>query len=67
MKHFRSQILIISIGVCALLIVAYSWSLWPFNGSIWTNDAFVHGDITIISPKIAGYVDEIMVKSKRTD
>src|ERR1700728_4615519 len=61
MKSLLSGIIIAVIGLAIVLCISYSWGFWPFGGSAWTDDAFVHGDITIISPKVAGYVGQIFV------
>src|SRR5580698_3867220 len=61
MKAIFGAIIIAVIGLCILLTISYQWGLWPFGGSAWTDDAFVHGDITIISPKVAGYIGQIFV------
>ena len=52
----------------ALLVVAgalaalYAWSLPPFRSSlVSTDNAFVRGQVTVISPQVGGYVTEIMV------
>ena len=61
MSRIVSGIIIAVIGICIVLTISFSWSFWPFGGSAWTDDAFIHGDITIISPKVAGYVGQIFV------
>ncbi|WP_156929901.1 HlyD family secretion protein [Brackiella oedipodis] len=52
--------LLILIGVCLIL---YSWDLPPFSfAKENTNNAYVRGDTTLISPKVSGYVEEVLVQ-----
>lgn len=52
--------LVILVGVLAAL---YAWRLPPFGSSIQTTDnAYVRGQTTIISPQVGGYVVEVLVK-----
>ena len=37
----------------------YWWTAWRFVQS--TDDAYVQSDITVISPKVEGYVKEVLV------
>jgi membrane fusion protein (multidrug efflux system) len=54
-----SLIAVIAVG---LVVVAASWGLWPFNGGAErTDNAYVRGDVTLIAPKVAGYVSDILV------
>lgn len=55
--------------VFALLIVAgaalalFAWGLPPFRSSAQSTDnAYVRGQITVISPQVGGYVTEVLVK-----
>lgn len=53
-------ILLIVIGVGLIL---YAWKLPPFTPTIQqTNNAFVKGQTTIISPQVSGYVTEVAVQ-----
>lgn len=53
-------ILLIFIGVA---LVLYAWKLPPFTPTIQqTNNAFVKGQTTIISPQVSGYVTEVAVQ-----
>ena len=52
--------LVILVGALAAL---YAWRLPPFGSSIQTTDnAYVRGQTTIISPQVSGYVTEVLVK-----
>ena len=53
-------ILLIFIGVALIL---YAWKLPPFTPTVQqTNNAFVKGQTTIISPQVSGYVTEVAVQ-----
>ncbi|WP_288726831.1 biotin/lipoyl-binding protein [uncultured Psychrobacter sp.] len=48
------------IGVALIL---YAWKLPPFTPTVQqTNNAFVKGQTTIISPQVSGYVTEVAVE-----
>ena len=53
-------ILLIVIGVALIL---YAWELPPFTPTVQqTNNAFVKGQTTIISPQVSGYVTKVAVQ-----
>ncbi|MGE6474335.1 HlyD family secretion protein [Psychrobacter sp. NPDC078631] len=53
-------ILLIVIGVALIL---YAWKLPPFTPTVQqTNNAFVKGQTTIISPQVSGYVTKVVVQ-----
>ena len=57
-------ILLIGIGVALIL---YAWKLPPFTPTVQqTNNAFVKGQTTIISPQVSGYVTEVAVEDFAT-
>jgi multidrug resistance efflux pump len=46
-----------------ILLVLYAWHLPPFRSAIEaTENAYVRGSITIIAPKVDGYVTEVAVQ-----
>jgi multidrug resistance efflux pump len=50
-------------GIAGVLIVLYAWRLPPFRGAVeTTDDAYVRGGVTVISPKLDGYVAEVLVQ-----
>jgi len=50
-------------GIVGVFIVLYAWNLPPFHGSIeTTNDAYVRGQVTLLSPQLAGYLVEVPVQ-----
>jgi multidrug resistance efflux pump len=54
------------LGLIALLgvtLILYAWKLPPFTGVIQhTDNAFVRGQVTIISPQVSGYVTAVNVQ-----
>jgi biotin carboxyl carrier protein len=51
------------IGIAGATLVLYAWRLPPFTSSIETTDnAYVRGQLTVISPQLAGYVAEVAVQ-----
>ncbi|MDM9629204.1 HlyD family secretion protein [Rhizobium sp. S152] len=65
MKFFRSPTSIIALlaGIAGVLLVLYAWRLPPFVTSIETTDnAYVRGYVTIMSPQVSGYVVDVPVK-----
>jgi multidrug resistance efflux pump len=64
-KFFRSplEILAIFVGIGGVLLLLYAWHLPPFDSSVETTDnAYVKGYVTMISPQISGYVTKVAVK-----
>ncbi len=51
------------VGVAGAFVVLYAWNLPPFHGSVEvTNDAYVRGQVTIISPQLTGYLVDVPVQ-----
>lgn len=52
--------LCIAAGTAAAL---YAWNLPPFKGStVSTDNAYVRGQTTLVSPRVGGYVTEVLVR-----
>lgn len=48
--------------VAAIVAIFYAWQLPPFGGRYeQTDDAFVRGQTTVISPQVSGYVSDVPV------
>lgn len=61
-SHSGSLIFLLSIAI-AILTVLYIWHLPPFAmDTAYTNNAYVKGQTTLISPKVSGYVQSIFVQ-----
>ncbi|EJT07302.1 HlyD family secretion protein [Rhizobium sp. CCGE 510] len=64
-KFLRSPttIIILLVGAAGILLVLYAWRLPPFVTSVETTDnAYVRGYVTIMSPQVSGYVIDVPVK-----
>jgi multidrug resistance efflux pump len=49
--------------IVGVLLVLYAWRLPPFRSAIETTEnAYVRGSITVIAPKVDGYVSEVLVQ-----
>jgi multidrug resistance efflux pump len=62
----QSKVTVVSIagvGMLGLLAILYAWRLPPFAGvREETDNAYVRGRVTIISPQVNGYVTEVKVQ-----
>ena len=53
----------IAIALLGVLIVLYAWRLPPFRSAIEsTENAYVRGQVTLISPQVSGYVVQVPVR-----
>ena len=49
-------------AVALVLIVLYGLHWWTSGRFIEdTNDAYIGGDVTVIGPRVAGYIEEVLV------
>ena len=56
----RGTALAVAAALLAVLAVLYAWQLFPFAGSgERTDNAYVRGSVTIISPQVSGYVTSV--------
>jgi multidrug resistance efflux pump len=65
LKFLRATATLVAllIGIAGATLVLYAWRLPPFTSSIETTDnAYVRGQVTVISPQLAGYVVEVAVQ-----
>ena len=61
--NIRATVMVAVTTLIAVLLVLYIWRLPPFRTAIeQTENAYVRGSITIIAPKIDGYVAEVLVQ-----
>lgn len=57
------MLVIAALAVAAVLVILYAWQLPPFSGRAEdTDNAYVRGQVTIISPQVSGYVTSVPVK-----
>ncbi|MDM9619917.1 HlyD family secretion protein [Rhizobium sp. S96] len=64
-RFLRSPSTLIALlaGIVGVLLVLYAWRLPPFATSVETTDnAYVRGYVTIMSPQVSGYVVNVPVK-----
>jgi multidrug resistance efflux pump len=62
-KSRTTVIVIVAAALFAILAILYSWQLPPFSGlSEKTDNAYVRGQVTIISPQVSGYVTRVSVQ-----
>ncbi len=60
---FKATAVAVLVGLAGVGLVLYAWRLPPFTSSVETTDnAYVRGAVTIISPKLDGYVAEVAVQ-----
>lgn len=59
-KDRRTIIIIVLLAVSAIAVTLYAWRLPPFAGWVeQTDNAYVRGRTTIISPQVSGYVTAV--------
>lgn len=62
-----SNLIVAAATVGGIALVLYAWRLPPFHGDIEsTENAYVRGSVTVIAPKIDGYVAEVLVQDFAT-
>ncbi len=65
-QYIRGGLALI-IGLAGVLMVLWAWQLPPFKHSVETTDnAYVRGQVTVISPQVAGYVTKVNVNDYQT-
>jgi multidrug resistance efflux pump len=65
LKFLRSTATLVAlvIGIAGITLILYAWRLPPFTSSVQTTDnAYVRGQVTVISPQLAGYIAEVAVQ-----
>ncbi|KQZ62995.1 hemolysin secretion protein D [Rhizobium sp. Root149] len=56
-------LIILLVGLVGLGLVLYAWRLPPFTSSVeMTDNAYVRGYVTTLSPQVSGYVVEVPIK-----
>jgi len=57
------SVVLVAAAVVGVALVLYAWKLPPFTSGVQrTDNAYVHGQVTIIAPQVAGYVTEVKVQ-----
>lgn len=58
-----ATIIALAVGLIGVLLVLYAWQLPPFQSSVQTTEnAYIRGQVTIISPQLSGYVTKVAVQ-----
>ncbi|WP_075183551.1 HlyD family secretion protein [Pantoea sp. 1.19] len=65
-RNNKLRILSIAVGagiaVLGVLIILYAWQIWPFTRQLQSTDnAYVRGQVTFISPQVSGYITAVEV------
>lgn len=59
----RAAIPVVAAAIGGVLLVLFAWRLPPFDRGVQSTDnAYVRGYVTLISPKLDGYVAQVLVK-----
>lgn len=59
----RSVLIACVIALTGIVLVLKAWEVGPFESSVVSTDnAYVRGQVTLISPQVSGYVTEVLVK-----
>ena len=62
----RKPLIKLGAGVLAVVVVYALWRLLFATSAVQsTNDAFVSADFTLIAPKVAGFIDEVLVQDNQ--
>ncbi len=68
-KLIRSplEVIAVIVGIGGVLLLLYAWHLPPFDTSVEaTDNAYVKGYVTIVSPQVSGYITDVPVKDYQT-
>ncbi|WP_438749277.1 HlyD family secretion protein [Pararhizobium sp. O133] len=61
--HSPATVLTLLAGLTGVLLVLYAWRLPPFATTVeMTDNAYIRGYVTIVSPQLSGYVSKVAVK-----
>ena len=59
----RVSLVIVLVGFAGLCCVLAAWHIWPFVSAVeHTEDAYVRGNTTVVSPQVSGYVTQVLVR-----
>lgn len=57
------RVVLVIIALLGILLVLRAWQLPPFQSAVQrTENAYVRGQITVISPQVSGYVTKVLVQ-----
>ncbi|NDL64027.1 HlyD family secretion protein [Acerihabitans arboris] len=53
----------VAIAIVGVLVILYAWQLPPFTRQVQTTDnAYIRGQVTVISPQLSGYITGVYVQ-----
>lgn len=59
----RSVVLMVLVAIAGIALILSARRLWPFNSAmVSTDNAYVRGQMTVLSPQVNGYVHDVLVK-----
>lgn len=62
-KHRFGSIGILAASAIGVVLALYAFRLPPFGmGEVYTNNAYVRGSVTTVSPRVGGYVQKVLVR-----
>lgn len=62
-KHRFGSIGILAACAIGVVLALYAFRLPPFGmGEVYTNNAYVRGSVTAVSPRVGGYVQKVLVR-----
>lgn len=62
-KHRFGSIGILAASAIGVVFALYAFRLPPFGmGEVYTNNAYVRGSVTAVSPRVGGYVQKVLVR-----
>ncbi len=62
-----SNLVVAAAALAGVALVLHAWKLPPFRGDMEsTENAYVRGSVTVIAPKVDGYVAEVLVRDFAT-
>lgn len=59
----RAAIITAVLAIAAVLLILFAWKLPPFSSSVeQTENAYVRGQVTVISPQVNGYIVQVLAR-----
>jgi membrane fusion protein (multidrug efflux system) len=57
------RLMLLTVAIAALVLIGFYGLHWWTSGRFIedTDDAYIGGDVTVIGPKVAGYIEEVLV------
>lgn len=58
-----ASVIAVAMGVAGVTLALYAWDLPPFRSEVQvTDNAYVRGSVTLISPQLSGYIVDVPIK-----